>query len=142
MKSRRHADGPSLPPDLRQRLNEAREGLLRVHKALIDHERARFERDKGRSYGNVELLQAVINDSFFAWLRPVSELIVQIDEVEATDEAVATEQAEALLRQAVDLLKPDAMGEGFQREYARVMQDAPNLVIAHGAWRAGPGQAR
>src|SRR5690349_1128524 len=69
--------GKSLPPfpdDLRRRLDLAHGGLLRVHKALLDHERVRYERERGRVGGPGEFLQIVINDPWFAWLRPVSEL--------------------------------------------------------------------
>jgi hypothetical protein len=140
MKSRRDKQGEGLPADLKQRLNAAREGLLRVHKALLDHERTRYEREHGKFAGNVEALQAVINNPFFAWLRPVSELIVGIDETEAADEAASAAQARALLAQAIDLLKADEMGEGFQREYYRAMQGSPDVIAAHAEWKSGVGK--
>jgi hypothetical protein len=69
-----------LPETLRRRLNEAHGGLLRVHKALLDHERVRYERERGPIDGPGEFLQLVISDPWFAWLHPISELAVQIDE--------------------------------------------------------------
>src|SRR2546423_1527812 len=49
--------GPSLPDQLRNELNEVHRGLLHVHKALIDHERMRYEREHGRVASAGEFLQ-------------------------------------------------------------------------------------
>ena len=47
-------------------------------------------------YGRVsshDLLQAILNDPQFMWLRPVSELIVRIDEILEHDEELLPEGA-------------------------------------------------
>src|SRR6187399_2235235 len=61
-------------------LNDLRQGLLRLHKTLLDWERAGYERIHGRQSSN-DLLNALLNDPQFAWLRPISQLIVRIDEL-------------------------------------------------------------
>ena len=66
-----------------------RRGLLRVHKALLDDARIRYEREQGRIEGSGALLQLVLNDPWFAWLHPLSGLVVQIDELLAADEPTA-----------------------------------------------------
>lgn len=121
--------GP-LTPRGRLQLEEVRRGLLRVHKALLDDARIRYEREQGRIEGSGALLHLVLNDPWFAWLHPVSGLVVQIDELLAADEPMAAE-AEALLNLARGLLRPDANGEGFQRRYHRAVQDVPDVLIAH-----------
>jgi hypothetical protein len=124
--------GSSVPlsPDVRQQLESLRRGLLRVHKALLDDARIRYEREQGRIEGSGALLRLVLNDPWFAWLHPLSGLVVQIDELLASDEATVTD-GETLLNQARALLKPDANGEGFQRRYHRAIQDVPDVLIAH-----------
>ena len=98
-----------LPPDpLRDRLKEVRLGLLRLHKALIDAERGEIERRSG-PMSSGHFLQMLIQDEAFAWLRPFSELIVQMDEAFATREPIEEEAARAYVRQVVALLAP---GEG------------------------------
>jgi hypothetical protein len=119
-----------LSPDLRRQLEELRRGLLRVHKALLEDARIRYEREQGRIEGSGALLRLVLNDPWFAWLHPLSGLVVQIDELLASDDATSAD-GEALLNQARTLLKPDANGEGFQRRYHRAIQDVPDVLIAH-----------
>ena len=119
-----------LSAEIRRQLDEVRLGLLRVHKALLDDARIRFEREQGRIEGSGALLQLVLNDPWFAWLHPLSGLVVQIDELLAADEATTSDGA-ALLNQARALLRPDANGEGFQRRYHRAIQDVPDVLIAH-----------
>jgi hypothetical protein len=119
-----------LSPDVRQQLDDLRRGLLRVHKALLEDARIRYEREQGRIEGSGALLQLVLNDPWFAWLHPLSGLVVQIDELLAADEATLSD-GETLLNQARALLKPDANGEGFQRRYHRAIQDVPDVLIAH-----------
>jgi hypothetical protein len=97
---------PELPPDpIRDRLKEVRLGLLRLHKALIDAERGEIERRSG-PMSSGHFLQMLIQDEAFAWLRPFSELIVQMDEAFATREPIAQENARAYVRQVVALLAP------------------------------------
>ena len=122
-------------PELRNRLDAAHGALLRVHKAIIDHERVRYERQHGSVGGAVEFLQIVIRDPWFAWLRPISELIVQIDEFTASKEPTDPKNGEALLTQARDLLVPSETGDEFRRNYHRAVQESPDVAMMHGAWK-------
>ncbi len=63
----------------RQFLFDLRKSLLHLHKTLLDWERAAYERIHGR-VSSSELLKAIVEDPQFGWLRPISELIVRIDE--------------------------------------------------------------
>ena len=119
-----------LPQESRQQLDDIRRGLLRVHKALLDDARIRYEREQGRIEGSGALLRLVLNDPWFAWLHPLSGLVVQIDELLASEEPTVAD-GEALLNQARALIKPDSNGEGFQRRYHRAIQDVPDVLIAH-----------
>lgn len=97
---------PELPSDpIRDRLKEIRLGLLRLHKALIDAERGEAERRNG-PVSSGQFLQMLIQDESFAWLRPFSELIVQMDEAFATREPIPEEDARAYVQQVVALLAP------------------------------------
>src|SRR5436309_15858754 len=87
-------------------LDAARQSLLRIHKALIDHERVRYERTHGPVGGPVQFFRLLIHDPFFAWLRPMSALIVQIDEFVSSKDPTSPEDGQALLKQAVTLLTP------------------------------------
>ena len=120
-----------LPPVMRERLGETRLALLRVHKALLDDSRIRYEREQGRIEGSGTFLRLVLHDPWFAWLHRLSELVVQIDELLAADEPASN--AEPLMAQAKALLRPDENGDGFQRRYHRALQEVPEVVMAHAA---------
>lgn len=112
------------------RLRELRRGLLHLHKALLDTERASYEQAHGR-VSSGELLQLVISHEHFAWLHAISELIVSIDEMLNADEAATTAEAEALLAQARVLLKPSETGSPFEQKYYAALQSDPANVLAH-----------
>ena len=120
-----------LPAQLRDRLNNARDALLGVHKVLLDEERIRYERTHGRLESNYQLLHLVISDPWFAWLHPVSELVVQIDVLMEARQPAPPGTADALLRQARELLNPDDAVDGFPRKYHLAMQESPAVVLAH-----------
>ncbi|MGH7669327.1 MAG: hypothetical protein ACRENQ_07510, partial [Gemmatimonadaceae bacterium] len=90
-------------------LKAARQGLLRVHRLLLEVERVELERSRGRLTPNA-YLQAVLNEPSFEWLRPASQLIVQIDEAldaaEQDESPVASEVTASLLGQMRGLLTP------------------------------------
>jgi hypothetical protein len=134
MENRRQSQN-MLPPDLRRRLESAHGALLRIHKTLLDYERLRYERQRGPVGGPGEFLQIVIHDPWFAWLHPVSELAVQIDELLSTKEPTTTESGDALLTQARQLIVPLEEGDDFQRAYHRSVQNSPEVALAHAEWK-------
>jgi hypothetical protein len=117
----------------RQRLLALHGALLRLHKALLDSERTAYEEVHGRIPSPGAFLQLVINDEWFAWLRELSELIVQIDE--KTDRKYEPQDAEAsqLFEQTRELLTPDENGEGFAKRYFEAMQRDSDVVVRHAA---------
>jgi len=118
---------------LEDRVAAARRGLMQVQKSLIDVERIRYERTHGRIDGSGQLLQLVINDPAFEWVRPLSALIARMDAMLADAESLAAADVEGLLEEARRLLRPDAEGDEFARLYARAIQESPDVVLAHGA---------
>jgi hypothetical protein len=111
------------------RLFDLRLGLLRVHKALLDHERINFERFSGR-VSSGELLQLVINHSQFAWLRIVSALVTQIDEMLASEEQVSDEEVTNLIGKTRQLFTASD-NEEFRNKYQTALQQEPEVVMAH-----------
>ncbi|MFL6230395.1 MAG: hypothetical protein ACJ741_16605 [Pyrinomonadaceae bacterium] len=124
------AGGEATVEPTRQHLTNLRRALLRLHKVLLDDERAAYERVHGRMTGG-EMLQLVIHDEQFAWLRPVSELVVQVDEMLDADEPATPEAARELFAQARALLTPSEDGDAFGRKYFSVLQREPDAVLAH-----------
>lgn len=113
------------------RLRALRMALLALHKTLLDHERARYERARGRVETAGQMLNLVMNDPWFAWLRPMSALVVQADERLDSDEGVSPADVTAFSAQIRELLQGTFAGVD-QAAYQRALQDAPDVVMAHG----------
>jgi hypothetical protein len=114
----------------RGQLTEIRHALLRLHKTLLDWERAAYERIHGRVTGNA-LLQAIMKDPQFAWLHRLSELIVTIDETLENEAPDVNADVAGILSQARTLVSPDESGTGYAQRYAQALQESPDVVFAH-----------
>lgn len=125
---------PVSPDDPTQkRLTELRNGLLRLHKILLDSERDFYEHEVNKITSANQFLALVIHDPWFAWLHELSELIVLIDETqEAEDPPVSASDADKLIAQSRALLVPSETGNGFAKRYDQAMQRDPGVIIAHG----------
>jgi hypothetical protein len=119
--------------ETRDNLKVLRQGLLRLHKTLLDLERRDYERARGRIGNSYEFLQLVLKDPWFDWLHRLSELIVQIDEtLDSHSESPATEaDAKALIERAKALLVPAETGSEFQKNYFLALQQSPDVVLLH-----------
>ena len=116
---------------LRRMLTDVRQGLLGLHKALIVAEQVTFERIYGRVDSTGQLLQLVMNDPWFTWLHPLSNMVVRIDEVLEDDAELTTEDVAILLTEVRALIRPSELGDGFERSYYEALQRAPEVVMAH-----------
>lgn len=111
-----------------------RQGLLRLHKMLLDLERRGYERARGRIGNSYEFLQLVLKDPWFDWLHRLSELIVQIDETLDTrdpEQPATDEDAHELVARAKALLSPAESGSEFQKNYFLALQQSPDVVLLH-----------
>jgi hypothetical protein len=123
-------------PDLtKQRLTELRNGLLSLHKTLLDSERGTYERDIARIGSTGELLKLVLYDPWFAWLHELSEFVVLIDETLDDKEGLDGISAERFIAQAQELLAPNETGAGFAKRYFEALQRDPDVVLAHARMR-------
>jgi hypothetical protein len=115
----------------RQMLLDIRRGLLGLHKALIVAEQVTYERINGRVDSTGKLLQLVLNDPWFTWLHPLSQMVVRIDELlEDGDELTDVEVAH-FLTEVRALIHPSEEGDGFERSYYEALQREPDVIFAH-----------
>jgi hypothetical protein len=118
--------------DFRTRLKSLRDGLLHLHKSLLELERAAYERDVAKITSTGQYLNLVLDDPAFLWLRELSAFIVMIDEALAQKAPpLAEEDAGRLIAQARALLSPSEDGIGFARGYFDIMQRDAAAVLAH-----------
>ena len=119
-----------LPSATRHRLEKLRHALLRLHRVLLDDERAAYERSHGRISAG-ETLQLLLGHPQFAWLRSISEMVVQVDEMLEAKEPTTQAAANDLLKQARLLFPPATMESEFTSKYRDALQRLPELVLTH-----------
>jgi hypothetical protein len=119
----------ALPEGTIRHFQDLRRHLLHLHKILLDLERADYERVSGRVTSG-ELLQLVINHAQFAWLRQISALVVEMDEMLSAEEPATESDVNNLLDQA-RVLFTLAADEGFREKYQAALQREPDAVMAH-----------
>lgn len=115
-------------------LKQLRQGLLQLHKLLLELERRGYERARGRIGNSYEFLQLALKDPWFDWLHRLSELIVQIDETLDTigsEKSATDEDVQALIVRARLLLTPAEIGSEFQKNYFLALQQSPDVVLLH-----------
>lgn len=116
----------------RQLLAELRRALLPLHKTLLEWERKTYERQHGRKMGSGELLQVIMTAPQFAWLHPISELIVRIDQTLDDEAPDTTVDVDAIVVQARRLIAPDQIERPYSERYLAALQEVPDAVVAHG----------
>jgi hypothetical protein len=124
---------------VRDRLETLRTSLLNLHKALVESERVEYEQAMGKIASPNHFLQLLTNDPWFAWLSPLSKLIVSIDEALDGEEPLSHAAVEGLVKEAAGLLVASESREGFAQNYFEALQRDPDVVMAQGEVTKVPG---
>ncbi len=114
-----------------QQLRTVRKKLLALHKALLDSEKGIYEQFYGRIQTTGEYFRLVTSHDWFSWLRPISQFIVQMDDVIHAKEPIAPETIDQLLQQAQQLMQPDAEGTSLNKRYLHAIQRDPDIALMH-----------
>ncbi len=112
-------------------LEKLREALLELHKTLVDSERVGYEAALGPIPSPNHFLRLLSSDPWFAWLLPLSGLIVTIDEALDRRIPLSPKEAQGLLTQTRRLLVASEEGHGFPRSYFEALQRDPDVIFAH-----------
>ena len=116
-------------------LDKLRPALLQLHRALLDAQRIRYERDNGRVESRGELLELVLQDASFEWLRVLSALIARLDELAAVDKGDdKNTDVSAEMRSVIDKLRKLVRFEGnsgFTGPYREIIEAVPDALVAH-----------
>jgi len=114
----------------RTRLRDISRQLLPLHRALIDAAKA----DYALAYEPVEqpthLLRLLNEDPFFEWLKPLTSLIVDIDEMVRKDFSADSFEA---ISQRIDALFGSSSTSDFAARYLPLLQQSIDLAVAHAA---------
>ena len=121
--------------ELRAALRELSKALLPLHRALIEAARDDYAFAYGKSVGPAQLLQLVTDDPFFAWLKPMTSLIVEIDEMARVDfEPQAARDLAGRVEQLFDA--------AFNERYVPLLQRDVDVAVAHAAIRRALAKLR
>jgi hypothetical protein len=129
---------PDDPPraQMRAALRELSQTLLPLHRALIEAAKSDYGFTVEPVTGPTHLLRLLGDDPFFAWLKPITALIVDIDEMVRVD----FEAAEAA--KIASRVKEFFNGNGgdFATHYVPILQRDVDVAIAHAAVRLAVGR--
>jgi len=121
--------------ELRAALRELSKALLPLHRALIEVARDDYAFAYGKTVGPAQLLQLITDDPFFAWLKPMTALIVEIDEMARVD--FETDDARAVAARVEQLFEG-----AFSERYVPLLQRDVDAAIAHAAIRRALAKLR
>ncbi len=117
---------------LRAALRDVSRALLPLHRALIEAAKAEFAASFSPVSSPTELLRLLQDDPFFVWLKPMTSLIVDIDEMVRTD--FERSDVEAIAARADELFGPSSNGE-FSKHYVPLLQREMDVTTGHAAVR-------
>jgi len=118
-----------------EKLKNARNILLKLHKSLLDREREMYEGIHG-PLKPTQFLTLLLEDEDFDWLRKFSMLIVEIDEMFAQKDGIEPGMIDANLlkvRELVEMAEPD---EFFRAKYQFAIQRDPESAGLHSELKA------
>ena len=111
----------------KERLKKARNILLKLHKLLIDRERRAYEETNG-AVGGAELVNLLIGDPSFGWLRRFSTLIVEIDEMFDQKDGIEPSRVDELLVKVRNLIEMKGVNDDSQTKYQEALRTDINLA--------------
>lgn len=109
-------------------LRELRPLLLKAHKHLMEAEKDAYEAVHGPISHKGEYLRLVLSHEQFSWLRPISQFIVQVDEVLMAKQPQPLARADELMLEARHLLQRTEIGHAFQSRSALAAEGDPDIA--------------
>jgi hypothetical protein len=117
-----------------ERLRGARDLLLKLHKNLVDHERAIWEGINGPASSG-QFLGLLLEDPDFKWLRKFSTLIVDIDEMFAQKDGFAPDAVSLHLTKLRELISMEDEDDDFKAKYQSALQQDLDAAARQGDLR-------
>ncbi len=112
-------------------LAELSSTILKLHKALLEFQKRRVENSTGRKLNPYEVLDAALNSPEFGWLKPLSEMVVEIDLAFETQEGKNSTVLESANSPDFDSLKIKKFWENpphdFHKHLIEAIQDNPDI---------------
>jgi hypothetical protein len=123
---------------VRERLAALTNALRSLHRALAERARRDLETERLTVIQPGAWLSILTTDPQFAWLRSLSELMVDLDVFLEADPEPADDDASAIRAEVERLIAPSTVPvteTDFSRHYWRYVHDEPRVAIVHGEIR-------
>ena len=120
----------------REALRQASRALIPLHRALIEATRSDYSFAYGPVDQPTQVFRLVSEHPFFAWLRPITALIVEIDELARRDFELPETAA---IADRLDRYFGPAPDEEFAARYIPILQRDVEVAIAHAEVRKAAG---
>ena len=114
-------------------LSDLAASLRVLHRGLLQAARAEYEEQHGKITGPYALLHLASTDPSFAFLHPLSELMVDLDLLleEQQEDPSRPEPAQAVAEELRALLGLGGENALFADRYRALMQKTPELIVDH-----------
>lgn len=123
---------------MKSRLTALANALRSLHRALAERARRDLETERSTVIQPGAWLAILTTDPQFAWLRSLSELMVDLDVFLEADPEPADDDAAAVRAEVERLIAPLTTPDtetDFSRRYWRYVHDEPRVAIVHGEIR-------
>ena len=124
--------------ELKAQVAAVAKALRELHRVLAERARRDLEAERATVIEPGAWLSTLVSDTRYAWLRLLSELIVDLDVFLEADPAPAEDDVSAIRAEIERLLAPSTV-PGVESEFAKrywtYVHDEPNVAVAHGAIR-------
>jgi hypothetical protein len=119
--------------DLKRTFNDLSKALQRLHKDLLMLEAKRLEQERGKPLNPYELLNASLNDPSLAWLRKMSELIVNIDTIIDETPHLSAQESHRVANEVLLVLeKPlGLIATDFWSHYSAYLSSNAEIIMRH-----------
>jgi hypothetical protein len=131
METNNENEQDNLTDKTRQKLKGLSKAMLRLHKTLLEAEKAKYEAANGKIQNANVYLALVLDDPQFAWLRKLSSLIALVDEATSLRRPATQTDAQTLLDEAKLLLNFEDADEEFNDKFQNALQNNSDAVLGH-----------
>ncbi len=112
-------------------LKTLREHLLQLHKALLDYQKADYEAKHGLISNPNLYYQLVVSHESFGWLKTLSALVVSLDELLESKDAVPEEKIKQIITYTKNLLTERSSPSAFSINYQTASENSSEVAQLH-----------
>ena len=117
------------------KLDRMAAAMRTLHKALIDQTQREYERVHGKVTSPYTLFSLVTSDPAFAWLQPMTRLIVDMEDLVGRKEKPPSDAEVVEIRKRIDALLT-TKDDPFSTKYLGLIQSSPEIAVENGRLQA------